>query len=881
MHSLSFVLVLFFAIGVLGQTSDDSKEDANDNDLEKGYPFGQLRILADGKTEELISPEHTEIEKSDKKTVVVPDVQPLPSPCIGARPSSKRAFPKEKTKYIFCRDEFHYEILTCPDGVEFNGKSNECDLLAETPSLNRCDIEKPCLNEGVCSVVSNSTFKCTCRSDWTGERCETPVNSCVKKPCGPNAECRPLTTKDYEQDYVCVCHTLKGYGLTCREAVPNPCLTTTEQFYPFAFSQRAYIQCDGELIYFQPCGPLLYWNQEEKICDRKRPAKIDMPAFITVPPTDVVIKGNQEQVFDNTDTQQSIQVSATPQPQRDMSSVQTVKVNSPDLFGFIPARAANRKQLLVTVDSHNGVSIQNLPELEQKTQELRNQVSQMINPSQVRENVFTGSNQWQSQKQRVSGVLDDSSTGVDSNRFRVEQDGQRQQQQPPQKFQQNQQSFGTQQWLNKLPENNVQSFQRVTSQPQGQNVQRNEQVQDDSQEWNMNVAKFPQNTVQLQGFQQQNPREQQTWQMRQDTAPMTGSQFAQSSQTFQTRPQAQGQADIEISSPAQNTIRVQVLKDKDLQRDEQSWQQQTHTFSTRPQKWQNTQSFQRDEQTETNRPETMTFDGSNRLETGFQQTGQRFVPPGQTWQEKQSLGGQQQFQAPIQATFTATASSTTTIQTPHIILPPQRFSEQQKPWETKFQAQNPQILVETAGKRQMSPSQQEFHGQEQSWENRFQKQSPRGQTTQVIAFKPTHWKDTGKQDTVVPSQDQRQLTTEDSFQKQNAQFAFPQQQQQQKSMMSQNTFDQRQTWSNQQMQNGRVLKPTDLRVQSQTEQITGRPIEATTRPTNADLFQGHVPQSFRGQVLFQPNEQSQFGQQSMTEQRQQMQMQAAPSKYAR
>ena len=101
--------------------------------------------------------------------------------------------------------------------------------------------------------------------------------------------------------------------------MPNPCLTTTEQFYPFAFSQRAYIQCDGELIYFQPCGPLLYWNQEEKICDRKRPAKIDMPAFITVPSTDVATKGNQEQVFDNTDTQQSIQVSATPtQPQRDM-----------------------------------------------------------------------------------------------------------------------------------------------------------------------------------------------------------------------------------------------------------------------------------------------------------------------------------------------------------------------------------------------------------------------------------------------------------------------------------------------------------------------------------------------------------------------------------
>jgi hypothetical protein len=62
--------------------------------------------------------------------------------------------------------------------------------------------------------------------------------------------------------------------------VPNPCLTSGEQFFQYAFSQRSYIQCDGELIYFQPCGPLLFWNQEQKICDRKRPPKIDLPALL-------------------------------------------------------------------------------------------------------------------------------------------------------------------------------------------------------------------------------------------------------------------------------------------------------------------------------------------------------------------------------------------------------------------------------------------------------------------------------------------------------------------------------------------------------------------------------------------------------------------------
>jgi hypothetical protein len=54
-------------------------------------------------------------------------------------------------------------------------------------------------------------------------------------------------------------------------AVPNPCLTSSKQFHPFAFGRRAYINCDGETIFFQPCNSVLYWNQEEKRCDRTLP----------------------------------------------------------------------------------------------------------------------------------------------------------------------------------------------------------------------------------------------------------------------------------------------------------------------------------------------------------------------------------------------------------------------------------------------------------------------------------------------------------------------------------------------------------------------------------------------------------------------------------
>ncbi len=54
-----------------------------------------------------------------------------------------------------------------------------------------------------------------------------------------------------------------------------------EQYYPFAFSARAYVQCNGNILYVRPCATGLYWNQEMKICNREetspaRPAQ-DQP----------------------------------------------------------------------------------------------------------------------------------------------------------------------------------------------------------------------------------------------------------------------------------------------------------------------------------------------------------------------------------------------------------------------------------------------------------------------------------------------------------------------------------------------------------------------------------------------------------------------------
>jgi hypothetical protein len=45
-----------------------------------------------------------------------------------------------------------------------------------------------------------------------------------------------------------------------------------EQYYPFAFSSHAYVQCNGDILFVRPCSSGLYWNQERKICDREETA---------------------------------------------------------------------------------------------------------------------------------------------------------------------------------------------------------------------------------------------------------------------------------------------------------------------------------------------------------------------------------------------------------------------------------------------------------------------------------------------------------------------------------------------------------------------------------------------------------------------------------
>jgi hypothetical protein len=103
--------------------------------------------------------------------------------------------------------------MDCPNGLIYNAASDQCEKIKNPESI--CERDQPCMNEGQCHQTSPSTYKCTCRAAWTGERCETPSSSCSADPCGQGNECSALKTNDYKQDFVCICDGRQSYGLSC------------------------------------------------------------------------------------------------------------------------------------------------------------------------------------------------------------------------------------------------------------------------------------------------------------------------------------------------------------------------------------------------------------------------------------------------------------------------------------------------------------------------------------------------------------------------------------------------------------------------------------------------------------------------------------------
>ena len=84
-------------------------------------------------------------------------------------------------------------LLTCSLGLfsrpEFNG--TRCEA-AVKPCLTN-----PCLNNGTCVEVEQSSFICTCKVGFTGNKCEIELKSCDSMPCFNSGTCYSQSGNNY------------------------------------------------------------------------------------------------------------------------------------------------------------------------------------------------------------------------------------------------------------------------------------------------------------------------------------------------------------------------------------------------------------------------------------------------------------------------------------------------------------------------------------------------------------------------------------------------------------------------------------------------------------------------------------------------------------
>merc|ERR1712046_46537 len=111
-----------------------------------------------------------------------------------------------------CKNEWNSFKCICKTG--WTGETCEEDI-------DECSENGFCQNNGICTN-NDGGFNCECTKGWTGDNCEVDVDECLEDPCQNGGSCT-----NTDGDFICDCAS--GWtGNTCEEdinecEVSNPC----------------------------------------------------------------------------------------------------------------------------------------------------------------------------------------------------------------------------------------------------------------------------------------------------------------------------------------------------------------------------------------------------------------------------------------------------------------------------------------------------------------------------------------------------------------------------------------------------------------------------------------------------------------------------------
>lgn len=191
------------------------------------------------------------------------------NPCTISSIEAGRDFfvmPEETGRtFLQCTSENNFVFSRCGEGLFWHQEHKSCSHERPMLKSGKC-LEYPCNNGGECKNLNDTEFECTCKLGFTGEFCETMIDSCASNPCQNGGRCL-----SFAGGYTCACPD-KIIDECCCHGLKNPCPEKSQivpgvnNYFPHLYVNR-YIHCDFDgRAFSRKCSDGLKWSQRSLSC---------------------------------------------------------------------------------------------------------------------------------------------------------------------------------------------------------------------------------------------------------------------------------------------------------------------------------------------------------------------------------------------------------------------------------------------------------------------------------------------------------------------------------------------------------------------------------------------------------------------------------------